>query len=119
MQRPNRLARRVICSVALITAMPVPFDTAADWPQWRGANRDGKVTDFTAPATWPKALTQKWKVPVGDGVATPALVGDKLFVFSRQENSEIVRCLDAATGKEIWTEKYEAQGSTDPGGFAG
>jgi outer membrane protein assembly factor BamB len=99
--------------------MPVPFATAADWPQWRGANRDAKVTDFTAPATWPKALTQKWKVPVGDGVATPALVGDKLFVFSRQENSEIIRCLDAASGKEIWAEKYETQGSTDPGGFAG
>ena len=28
---------------------------AADWPQWRGANRDGKVTGFTAPENWPKA----------------------------------------------------------------
>src|SRR5258706_8133130 len=113
---PIHFARRLICSAALIAATS---SLAADWPQWRGSNRDGKVTDFSVPGTWPKSLTQKWKIPVGDGVATPALVGDKLYVFSRQDNSEIVRCLDAATGKEIWTEKYDTQGSTDPGGFVG
>ena len=49
---------------------------AQDWPQWRGPQRDGKVTGFTAPGTWPKELTQKWKVTVGTGDATPALKGD-------------------------------------------
>ena len=33
---------------------------AQDWPQWRGPNRDAKVTGFKAPSTWPKELTQKW-----------------------------------------------------------
>src|SRR5438477_9301398 len=79
---------------------------AQDWPQWRGPNRDAKVTGFLVPKTWPKELTQKWKVPVGDGVATPALVGDKLYVFARQDGNEIIRCLDAATGKELWLDKY-------------
>jgi outer membrane protein assembly factor BamB len=87
---------------------------AQDWPQWRGANRDAKATGFNAPKTWPKQLTQKWKVPVGDGVATPALVGDKLYVFTREGGDEIIRCLDAVTGKEIWQDKYEAQGATGP-----
>jgi outer membrane protein assembly factor BamB len=65
-------------------------------------------------------LTQKWKVTVGEGVATPALVSDKLYVFSRQEGSEIVRCLDAATGKELWQEKYESLGASGPAsGFSG
>ena len=48
---------------------------ARDWPQWRGANRDAKATGFTAPKTWPKELTQKWKVAVGSGNATPAQIG--------------------------------------------
>src|SRR5262249_52959349 len=52
-------------------------------------------------------LTQKWKVTVGDGVATPALVGDKLYVFAREGGSEVVRCLEAGTGKEVWQDKYE------------
>src|SRR5262245_6651211 len=93
---------------------------AQDWPQWRGPNRDGRATGFTAPAAWPKELTQKWKVSVGDGVATPALVGDKLFVFSMQGGNEVIRCLEADTGKEVWQEKYPAQGATGPAaGFAG
>src|SRR2546423_2474883 len=81
---------------------------AQDWPQWRGPNRDAKVSDFKAPKTWPKELTQKWKIQVGEGVATPALVGDKLYVFSRQDGNEIIRCLEAGMGKEIWQDKYES-----------
>ncbi len=88
----------------------VNFAQAQNWPQWRGPNRDAKVTGFKAPASWPKELSQKWKISVGDGVATPALVGDKLYVFARQEGNEIIRCMDAATGSEIWSDKYP----TDP-----
>jgi outer membrane protein assembly factor BamB len=87
---------------------------AADWPQWRGPDRDAKVADFTAPKTWPKELAQKWKVTVGEGVSTPALVGDKLYVFSRQDGNEVTRCLEAATGKEVWKEAYPAEGATGP-----
>src|SRR5688572_18876981 len=99
--------------LALITSLGASC-VFADWPQWRGANRDAKADDFKAPKTWPKELTQKWKVTVGDGVATPALVGDKLYVFSRQEGTEVLRCLEAATGKEVWQDKYDALGATGP-----
>ena len=87
---------------------------AQDWPQWRGPNRDAKATGFQAPKTWPKELTQKWKVTVGEGVATPALVGDKLYVFTREGGNEVIRCLDTATGKELWQDKYEAPAVTGP-----
>jgi outer membrane protein assembly factor BamB len=93
---------------------------ADDWPQWRGPNRDAHAEGFKAPATWPKDLTKKWRVVVGDGVATPALVGDRLYVFSRQGGDEVTRCLDAASGKELWKDKYPAQGATGPAaGFSG
>ena len=49
--------------------------SADDWPQFRGPGRDNKVTGFTVPATWPKELKKEWKVTVGKGVASPALVG--------------------------------------------
>lgn len=87
---------------------------AQDWPQWRGVNRDGKAEGFVAPKTWPKELAQKWRTTVGTGDATPALVGDKLYVFSRQEGDEVVRCLDASTGKEIWQDKYAADAVRGP-----
>jgi outer membrane protein assembly factor BamB len=87
---------------------------AQDWPQWRGSNRDGKAVGFTAPATWPKELNRKWKITVGQGDATPALVGNKLYVFARQEGREVAMCLDAATGKELWKEGYDALAATGP-----
>ncbi len=94
--------------------------SAQDWPQWLGLNRDARVTGFTAPSSWPKTLQQEWKISLGDGVATPALVGDRLYVTTRQEANELVRCLDANTGKEIWQDKYEVAGATGPAqSFAG
>jgi outer membrane protein assembly factor BamB len=85
-----------------------------DWPQWRGGGRDGKVQGFTAPEKWPAALTQKWKVAVGAGDATPALVGDKLYVAARQGEEEVTLCLSAADGKELWRDKCPAMAVTGP-----
>jgi outer membrane protein assembly factor BamB len=93
---------------------------AQDWPQWRGPNRDAKAAGFKAPKSWPDKLTQKWKITVGDGVATPALVGDKLFVFTRENGNEIIRCVKAADGVEVWSDKYSTEGVGGPAsGFAG
>ena len=85
---------------------------AQDWPQWRGANRDGKVMGFAAPENWPIELTQKWQVTVGAGDATPALVGDKLYVFARQGENEVTLCLNSDDGKELWRDEYTAQAVT-------
>lgn len=91
--------------VLMLSASRAP---AQDWPQWRGPNRDGKVSGFTAPQSWPTNLTQRWKAPVGIGDSTPALVGDKLYTFGREDANEVVRCLDAASGKMIWEQVYPA-----------
>jgi outer membrane protein assembly factor BamB len=80
----------------------------SDWPQWRGPNRDGVVSGWTAPKTWPDALTRKWKVEVGLGYATPLLVGNRLYVFTRQSTDEVMQALDAATGKQLWESRYAA-----------
>ena len=104
----------LVSTCVLVTLAPGAL--AQDWPQWRGANRDGKAAGFSAPSTWPKELTQKWKVTVGKGDASPALVGDKLYVFARQEGDEIILCLDAKTGKELWRDKYACEPSNEPMG---
>ncbi len=66
-----------------------------------------RATGFKAPKTWPKELKKKWTVPVGEGVATPALVGERLYVFTRQDGQEIIRCLRAADGEEVWKDSYK------------
>ena len=49
-----------------------------DWPQWRGANRDGTAAAPTDAKAWPEQLTQKWKIDVGLGYATPLVVGNRI-----------------------------------------
>lgn len=98
------------CLILLVTG----FVFAQDWPQWRGPGRDGKVKDFAAPKEWPDELTLKWKIAVGLGDSTPALVGDKLYVFTRQGEEEVILCLEARSGKELWKEKYAAIAVTGP-----
>jgi len=93
--------------------------TAQDWPQWRGPNRDGKATGFKAPATWPAALTKKWDIAIGNGVSNPSLVGDRLYVATREGDSEVVRCLSAATGDEVWKDSYASDVPTGYGAGGG
>lgn len=109
----NRIARiAVACCVTGFASIAF----AQDWPQWRGPARDGKPAGFEAPATWPKQLATKWKVKVGQGDAGPALVGSNLYVFARDGADEVTLCLEAATGKEIWRDKYAAAPATGPAG---
>ena len=115
MNRSIRLAAGLVPVVMMLTSYGLPA-LAGDWPQWRGAGRDGKAPDFRAPPAWPAELTQKWKHTVGRGDATPALVGGKLYTFVNDANAEITLCCDAATGKEIWRDTYAAQAATEPKG---
>jgi outer membrane protein assembly factor BamB len=81
---------------------------AQDWPQWRGPNRDGAVASFREPAAWPQALKQQWRLDVGLGYATPLIVGQRLFVFTRQGEEEVMSALDATSGKVLWRSAYSA-----------
>lgn len=92
--------------VVIVLLTSVINASAQDYPQWRGVNRDGNVTGFKAPEVWPKELKQEWKITVGLGDAAPVLMGRKLYSFTRQGMDEILLCLDAGSGKEIWQDKY-------------
>jgi outer membrane protein assembly factor BamB len=80
---------------------------SAHWPQWRGPNRDGTVS-FAELSTWPQELTQRWKIDVGTGYASPLLIGERIYLFSREGENEIMRAIDASNGKVIWQTGYPA-----------
>lgn len=90
------------CLVAFAISIGASGLAPADWPQWRGPNRDGMVKGVAIPATWPKALKEEWKVTVGAGHASPVEANGKIYVFARQGEDEVLLSLDAVTGKEIW-----------------
>jgi outer membrane protein assembly factor BamB len=98
----------VTAAVAMAALAVVALAAGQDWPQWRGANRDGAAQGFRTPATWPDRLSLRWRVEAGLGYATPLLVGDRLYLFSRQGDDEVMSALDAASGKVIWRSGYPA-----------
>ncbi len=85
-----------------------------DWPQWLGVNRDCRVTGFKAPQAWPADLKQIWKVTVGFGDASPILTGNKIYLNTRQGDNELILCIDATTGKELWKNQYPSLAVTGP-----
>jgi outer membrane protein assembly factor BamB len=82
------------------------FAEADDWSQFQGPNRDGNISNFKVPDTWPKELKEHWNVEVGEGLSAPCLVDGKLLVFARENGLETIYCLDADSGKEIWKNAY-------------
>jgi len=104
----------MLAFVAIAPGVLISQGLGPDWPQFRGPNRDGAVASFVEPTAWPERLTQQWKVDVGDGHATPVLVGARVYTFSRQGTNEVMQALDAATGKAIWQTRYPAPVTVNP-----
>jgi outer membrane protein assembly factor BamB len=69
--------------------------------------RDGSV-HAALPAQWPEALKKRWETPVGAGHASPVVSGNRVVAIARQDDQEIVRALDLASGKELWRAAYPA-----------
>jgi outer membrane protein assembly factor BamB len=103
-----------IVAFAGLTAVVRGQNAGTDWPQWRGPSRDGTLASFTEPKAWPETLTQRWKIDVGTGYATPIVVGNRVYAFSRQNENEVMRAIDAASGKVIWETTYAAPFKMNP-----
>jgi outer membrane protein assembly factor BamB len=104
---------RIVAALVVVTALtgltgPLTAQSPADVTQWRGAQRDGVITGFTEPAAWPEQLMRRWKVEVGTGYATPIVVGNRIYMFTRRADNETMSALDAQSGKELWSTGYPA-----------
>jgi outer membrane protein assembly factor BamB len=100
--------RKAAGALLLLLAAGAFHAAGADWPQWRGPNRDGTVAGCRPSARWLQHLARKWKVEVGAGHSSPLIAGDAAFVFAREGDNEIVRRLELATGRELWRDSCPA-----------
>lgn len=90
-----------VCSTLLGAA------ATSDWPQLLGPQRDGIYLGSPIAKAWPKeGPPAVWKREVGPGFAGPAVSGERLILFHRQEDRAVVECLDARTGTPLWKAGY-------------
>src|SRR5712675_486456 len=81
--------------------------SASDWPQFLGPTRNGVYAGPPLTASWPKdGPPSVWQRKVGQGFSGPAVASGKLILFHRIGDKETVECLDARTGKPLWTYGY-------------
>jgi outer membrane protein assembly factor BamB len=81
---------------------------AADWPHWRGPNRNDIVDE---PSGWDGGewrLTEAWQVGAGYGASSPLVIGDRVYVMGSFDNLEYLHCLSAADGATFWRKEYAA-----------
>ena len=97
-----------LLSISLLTTIALPAEVLSEerWPGWLGPNRDGWVSEFQAPATWPKELKSVWQLQVGTGYGSPLLDGDVVYQHARVGEDEVVWCVDLSNGKVLWRQSY-------------
>lgn len=80
-----------------------------DWPQWGGPQRTGVSSE----TKWnskgkPEPL---WKTQLGIGYSSVAVAAQRVFTlgYDKETEHDVVYCLDAATGEELWAYAYPAK----------
>ena len=76
-------------------------EVPGEWPQWRGARRDGISTETGLLKQWPAdGPAQLWKTNgLGNGYSTVSITKGRIFTMGLKGNREFVIALDAADGK--------------------
>ena len=113
-----KTARRpaIVLGIALGLWLEPLVLPAADWPQWRGPQRNGISAETGLLKEWPKeGPPLVWQVKdIGTGYSTPAVVGDRLYLLSNQGlDNEFVQALEAKDGKRIWSQRIGKVGNPD------
>lgn len=80
---------------------------AADWPQWRGVNRDGKSLETGLLKQWPVAGPPRLGVvgELGEGWSSASIINDVVYVTGMKEREEYLTIIDK-NGKIVVQKKY-------------
>jgi len=109
--------RFFLMAIACILFLSVSVSsTFGDWPQWRGPDRNG----ISAESDWDPAALAKgprilWRTNVGLGYSGVAVKTDRLYTMGNTRGRDVVTCLDAGTGRQIWSHSYAAKSMQYPG----
>ena len=90
----------------------------ADWPGFRGPDRDAVVPGLALAEDWSaRPPRELWRISVGPGWSSFAVAGQRLFTQEQRGEYEVVVAYVADTGAEVWATPEDARVLED-GGFS-
>lgn len=79
------------------------------WTDFRGPLRDGHYRERPVRTAWPAGgLTPVWRQPVGGGYASFVVARGRAFTIEQRGTQEVVAAYDVRTGRELWTNTWDA-----------
>ncbi len=82
----------------------------ANWTGFRGPRGDGEYEERPILTNWPSGgLRLLWKQSCGGGYSSFAMVKDRAFTLEQRRDQEVVVAYDTGTGREIWTNGWDAK----------
>ena len=107
--------------LSFTTSAHLPAVYANDWNMFRGPNGSGVSSsvplsaDFTSEGFGEDKAT--WKIEPGNGSSSLVVHGEKLFFTTHDDTLRSLKCIDAKTGKELWSKsipKLRKETATPP-----
>ena len=105
------LGRAAVFLASAFALALLASSSRADWPQFLGANRDGKpspddkvklIHSFSG-----EGAKFVWKHKVGEGFAGPVVAHGRVFIFHRVGDDAILESLDVKSGERVWVFRYK------------
>jgi outer membrane protein assembly factor BamB len=106
----NRLTVRLALLLALVSIAQISL--AADWPQFRGPNRDDVSRETGLLKSWPSDGPKLvWHIKgLGHGFSTVSIAGDRIYTLGNVDNVSKVFALARGDGKILWSSEVGPAG---------
>ena len=104
---------RILVHIIVIGLLLAAPTLGADWPQWRGPNRDGIWCEKGVVEKFDTSrLEIRWQAEIANGYSGPTVANGRVYVTDRLASPtqiERVHCFDAISGERIWSYAYECK----------
>lgn len=100
----------------LWTALALSVFTARgeDWPQFRGPGGRSVSETATPPVGFGPSSNLLWKVAIPEGVSSPAVTGERIFLTAEAGRIVETLALDRRDGRILWKRNLGKEGTPTP-----